>query len=82
MLSDGWYHRFVGAVSHTRGDVVLVLRHPGRAGLVGRLLGGRATASSFAEQAAAYGLADRHKLAEIAAASRRWRRWPTTAGSG
>src|SRR3954454_2096569 len=34
---------------------------------------GRATASSFAEQATAYGLADREELAEIAAAWQRWR---------
>jgi 2-polyprenyl-3-methyl-5-hydroxy-6-metoxy-1,4-benzoquinol methylase len=33
---------------------------------------GRATASSFAEQAVAYGLATRDELAEVAAA---WRRW-------
>ncbi|MGY1711960.1 methyltransferase domain-containing protein [Geodermatophilus sp. SYSU D00758] len=45
---------------------------PAERGWWGTSWAGRATASSFAEQAVAYGLADRERLEAVAAA---WRRW-------
>jgi SAM-dependent methyltransferase len=61
----GWAHA-AGAARRHRDRRRLVSRVGGRAGVVGSSWAGRATASSFAEQALAHGLATRDELEQVA----------------